>query len=444
MNIPLILTQSFWRDEAFTMLISIKTPWEIIQALIHDQSPPLYFLTLHYWIQLFGTGEYEVRLLSVVFYLGLAVLMFFITGEYIKNWLGRVLVSMTILSNPLLIQYAAEARPYMMYTFLTTLGVYFLLKRWYVFSGMVFGLATCTHNFGLFNLTAVLLWWVYEYRENLKQSLPTALRFFIPAGILSGLWSIVTIFQFSRITSNFWLSENTLNMFVDMLETFTRGEIWHQTSHVLYLLSLLLIVVGSSYFIAPRKKQLTQLVTLAMHISIIPICLTYLVSRFTAPIYYDRYLLASLPMIIVALSYGVTKLWEERRFTRIGLGALIGVYLITAALSASQVAQTSIKPPINWAVGEVLRLAQPGDSIVTEDVINFLEAKWYARGNEKNVSTFTVFQGDDFPYFLGISAFDPEDVKSVVPENTNLWVIQIDGGFHKYTPGEVLSSQTTN
>lgn len=441
MNIPIILTQSFWRDEAFTMLISIKTPWEIIQALIHDQSPPLYFLLLHYWIQFFGTGEYEVRLLSVLFYGGLAILMYFIASEYIKSWVGRALVSAIILFNPLLIQYAAEARPYMMYTFLTTLGVYFLIKRWYVLSGMVFGLATFTHNFGLFYLTAVFLWWVYEYRENLKQSLPAALRFFIPAGILSGLWSIVTIFQFNRISGNFWLSEKTLNMFIDMLETFTRGEILHQTSTVLYLLSLLLIVVGSSYFIAPKKKHLIPLATLAWFLSIIPICLTYLISRFKTPIYYDRYLLASLPMIVIILSYGVTRLWEERRFTRIGLSVLIGVYLITAALSAHQVAQTSIKPPINWAVGEVLRVANPGDSIVTEDVINFLETKWYARNNEKGISAFTVFQGDDFPYFLGISAFDPEDVKSVVPENTNLWVIQIDGGYHIYTPGEVLSTE---
>ena len=440
MNIPLIFAQSFWRDEAFSALIAVKPPWEIILSLVKDQSPPLYFLFLHYWIQLFGTSEYMIRLLSMFWYIGLVIVVYLIAGEYIRNWLGRAVIAAAVFLNPLLIQYAAEARPYMMYTFLTTLGVYLLIKKKYIFSGIMFGLASLTHNFGLFNLFAVFCWWIYTYRVRLKESLIDGAKFFLPAGLLSMLWVGITLLQFNRITGAFWITEKTFNMFSDMLQMFTKGEIWHESHAAVYIISLMLIVVGVSYFIAPRKKVINELASLAISISIIPILMTYVISHFSTPIYHDRYLLASLPMWIIGVSYGVTRLWEERRVVRWGLAVLIIVFFYTTFTSVTQIMATSIKPPINWAVREALSKASPGDVIISEDVINFLEVKWYAHENAKHIPVHTVFQGEQFPYFIGISAFDSGDVLSSLPAGNHIWVVQIDGGLHEYVPGETLST----
>jgi hypothetical protein len=338
------------------------------------------------------------------------------------------------------VQYAAEARPYMMFATLTSLGVYLLLKKKYIVSGVVFGLATLTHNFGLFNLTAVLLWWIYTYREHLKESLWSGAKFFIPAGVLSSLWIAVTVLQFSRIAGSFWITENSLNMFADMLQTFTRGEIWHESYAAIYFFSLIMLVVGVSYFIAPKHKQLSPVATLAGFLSLIPIGITYVISHFKTPIYYDRYMIASLPMIIIAISYGVTRLWEERRVTRRGLTLLIVAFMYSTFVSASQINDTSTKPPLNWAASQVIEEAHTGDIVISEDIINFLETKWYMRNNSKHLPAYTDFQGIDFPYYLGASAFDPQDVITSLPAGKTVWIIQTNGGYHKYVPGEVLST----
>jgi 4-amino-4-deoxy-L-arabinose transferase-like glycosyltransferase len=440
MDLPLLFTQSFWRDEAFTALIAVKSPWEIILSLIKDQSPPLYFLLLHFWMQFFGTSEYMIRLLSAFWYIGLIIAVYLLAGEYIQNWLGRAVVAASIFLNPLLIQYAAEARPYMMYACLTSFGVYFLVKKKYILSGIIFGLASLTHNFGLFNIVAVFFWWIYEYRSGLKNSLWNSIKFFVPAALLSGLWVIITIVQFNRINGTFWITENSMNMFIDMLQSFTRGEIWNPNFAATYVISLIMIVVGASYFIAPQKKNLNQTATLALFLSIIPPVITYLISHFKTPIYHDRYLLASLPMIVIAVSYGVTRLWEERRVTRIGLTVLIGIFLSTIFISSSQINNTSNKPPINWAVSQVIEQARPGDIVISEDIINFLETKWYMRNNAKSLPAYTDFQGDTFPYYIGAPAFDSGDIITSLPPGKDVWVIQIDGGYHKYVPGEVLST----
>lgn len=440
MELPVIFTQSLWRDEAFSALIAVKAPWDIVTSLIRDQSPPLYFLILHYWIQFFGSSESMMRILSAFWYVGLVVVVYLIAGEYIRNWLGRALVAFTVLFNPLIVQYAAEARPYMMFATLTTIGVYLLLKKRYVVSGILFGLGTLTHNFGLFNLAAVLLWWIYMYRSQIKESLWDGAKFFIPAGILSSLWIAVTILQFSRIAGSFWITENSLNMFADMLQTFTRGEIWHESYAAIYFFSLIMIAVGVSYFIAPKHKQLSPVATLAGFLSIIPIGITYIISHVKTPIYYDRYMIASLPMIIIAISYGVTRLWEERRVTRRGLVLLIIAFMYSTFVSASQINDTSTKPPLNWAVSQVIEQAHTGDIVISEDIINFLETKWYMRNNSNHLPTYTDFQGAQFPYYLGASAFDPQDVITSLPEGKAVWIIQTNGGYHQYVPGEVLST----
>lgn len=440
MELPVIFTQSLWRDEAFSALIAVKAPWDIITSLIRDQSPPLYFLLLHYWIQFFGSSESMMRILSAFWYVGLVIVVYLIAGEYIRNWLGRALVACAVLFNPLIVQYAAEARPYMMFATLTTLGVYLLLKKKYIASGILFGLATLTHNFGLFNLAAVFFWWIYTYKSHLQESLWDGAKLFIPAGILSSLWSAVTILQFSRIAGSFWITENSFNMFADMLQTFTRGEIWHEAYAAIYFFSLIMLVIGVSYFIAPKKKNLSPVATLAVFLSIVPICITYIISHFKTPIYYDRYMIASLPMIIITVSYGVTKLWEERRVTRIGLTILIMSFMYSTFVSASQINDTSTKPPLNWAVSQVIEQARPGDIVISEDIINFLETKWYMRNNSKHLPAYTDFEGEQFPYYLGASAFDAGDVLTRLPEGKNVWIVQTNGGYHKYVPGEILST----
>ena len=67
-------TGSLWLDDAYSIAVASRTPSGILEALRTDSWPPLYFLALHGWMKLFGSGEWAVRSLSLTAYL-LAVLV---------------------------------------------------------------------------------------------------------------------------------------------------------------------------------------------------------------------------------------------------------------------------------------------------------------------------------------------------------------------------------
>lgn len=131
-----ILNQSLWRDEAFSALISLKNPLEIISLSMRDTTPPLYYLLLHYWILMFGTSEVSLRSLSFLFHLLLVLIVFFITKKLIKSRFVQFIIAFSTLLNPFLLQYAFEARPYSLLAFLSVLSIYLAISKKYILSSV--------------------------------------------------------------------------------------------------------------------------------------------------------------------------------------------------------------------------------------------------------------------------------------------------------------------
>src|SRR5918997_2427541 len=61
------LDAGYWIDEAISVGIASHDLDDIPRALRLDGSPPLYYLLLHGWMQLFGAGETATRALSLIF-----------------------------------------------------------------------------------------------------------------------------------------------------------------------------------------------------------------------------------------------------------------------------------------------------------------------------------------------------------------------------------------
>ena len=58
------ISGQFWMDEALSVGISSHSLSSIPGVLRHDGSPPLYYLALHVWTALFGSGDVAARALS--------------------------------------------------------------------------------------------------------------------------------------------------------------------------------------------------------------------------------------------------------------------------------------------------------------------------------------------------------------------------------------------
>ncbi len=122
-----VTTSDLWLDEALTVNIAHVPLSQLEDALRRDGAPPLYYLLLHGWMALFGTGDVAVRAMSGV--LGVAMLpLAYLAGRRLggadpsrRRWVawGAVLV---VASSPYAIRYSTEARMYMLAMVLVLLG----------------------------------------------------------------------------------------------------------------------------------------------------------------------------------------------------------------------------------------------------------------------------------------------------------------------------------
>ncbi|MFH1827333.1 MAG: glycosyltransferase family 39 protein [bacterium] len=124
----LALNQSLWLDEAITAnVVSRFSYLDIITKFSPtDFHPPLYYLFMKFWTNIFGYGEIALRFPSVIFSIITAWIVY-LMGKALKSEKVGLWVAALFLFNPLIIYYSQEARPYMLVTMFTTLIVYYLL-----------------------------------------------------------------------------------------------------------------------------------------------------------------------------------------------------------------------------------------------------------------------------------------------------------------------------
>lgn len=129
------LTQSLWLDEAISFT-AVKNYhfWEIITKFAPgDVHPPLYYLLLKLWTDIFGYSEISLRFPSVIAGV-IAVFLVIRIGEKLFNRKIGLLAGLFLAVNPLAIYYSQEARMYSLVLLTVLLTIFtFLRKKWFWF-----------------------------------------------------------------------------------------------------------------------------------------------------------------------------------------------------------------------------------------------------------------------------------------------------------------------
>ena len=111
-----------WLDEALSVNIARLPLGDLRDALRRDGAPPLYYVLLHVWTALFGSGDVAVRSLSGVCMIGAAVALWFV-GRRVAGTAGAWIAVMLVAANPYAIRYATEARMYALEMLLVSWGI---------------------------------------------------------------------------------------------------------------------------------------------------------------------------------------------------------------------------------------------------------------------------------------------------------------------------------
>jgi len=148
--------KALWLDEALTVNIARLPIPRLFDALRHDGSPPAYYVALHYWMGVFGTGTWTVRALAGTFSLATLPVAWRL-GRAVGG--RRVAIALVVLTacNPFALRYGTENRMYSLVMLLVTvlaLSLVRTLQRPTVLRlvglGLVCGLLLLTHYWALY------------------------------------------------------------------------------------------------------------------------------------------------------------------------------------------------------------------------------------------------------------------------------------------------------
>jgi len=123
------LNQSLWLDEAITANVVKKFSYlSIIQKFSpFDFHPPLYYLFMKFWSNIFGYSEVSLRFPSIIFSL-LSGFFVYKIAQFFKKKKIIFWSVVFFLFNPLIIYYSQEVRMYMMVNFFVIVSFYFFIK----------------------------------------------------------------------------------------------------------------------------------------------------------------------------------------------------------------------------------------------------------------------------------------------------------------------------
>jgi hypothetical protein len=392
-------TASLWGDEAWAATLAVKPIFQIIKIVARDTSPPLYYLLLHYWMNIFGTSEVAIRTLSFLFFLGTVLTVYFI-GKHLWDKRTGILAALLAFSNPFLFTYAFEGRMYSLLALTSTLSVYFFLKKHRLGFILATTVALYTHHFSLFVVIFEVIWRSKEsWGKNLKQFIKSFSDFFI-IGALYLPWVYPLYYQTSLVGSGFWLGKPTLNTLKETVQKFLVGS-GEETLRQLSYWATIAILVSRNWF----KEGKKTIFLLGWFFT--PLILTFIISQFFQSIFFDRYLL----MVIPASSLLIASLRRKVSFIFIFI-----VIFSLATLNYYYFSHPTKRPFRELAT--FIKQEAPNVPLINHNAAahHLWESKYY--GLEA-----PIYAPQPLPFYTGIALMEKEDVIEDLPNKKKLGVI---------------------
>jgi hypothetical protein len=347
----------FWIDEGLSVGIADRPLGDIPEALRKDGSPPLYYMLLHFWLDLAGSSEEGVRSLSLLFAL-LAIPAGFWAGKAVwgtakAGWFTAVLLTF----NPFLAQYAQEARMYAMVAFLAIPVTTCFLKAyaldtpnrrpWIIGFALSEAVALYTHNWPIFfALAAGLAFLVLlAMSDRRKELLRDGLLGFGGAVLLYLPWVPTTLYQAAH-TGAPWSDAPAFSSLLGV-----PGVLLGRMPEI-----VLLICAGAGIVAYVRTKPLTPHGKVALCLIIIGAgtpTLAWLMSQ-ASPAWANRYLAVALPPFLLLAAGGLANA------KRLGIVGLLLVVIMWAQ-DAAPVEKSNVRA-IAHAIGPSLA---PGDLVIS-------------------------------------------------------------------------------
>ncbi len=429
--------QSLWSDEYITV-VRASLPLNELLAQMPVEHTPLYFVLLHGWFALAGSGDFALRFPSVAFGV-LCVPLLYALGRRVFGPAVALLGALLFAVNPFHVWYAQDARMYPQLTAFSLAALYALdvalaspaaptsrrrLLPWlgYAVAG---ALALYTHYYAILTLVIAAVYTVG--RMAVDRAARQRWRAFLAAEVAIGLLFLPWLPRaLGLLRFPGWREPVTasLGQFVGI---YTFGTTLPATvapwlglaAGILYAIGLL--DLGRSAFqssIVHRPSSIVpnrpSSILLALAALAVP-ALVIVVLLLRKPDFHPRYFIAATPVYALVLAQGILAL--GRRWAVVGAAAL-AVVLVGCALSLSlwYTDPTYAKAYYKNYMEAILAQAGPNDALLLQGPSQFLARRY---GSDRLAKTVNL-QGSrlrDRP-----QAEIEQTVAEVAAENSPVWL----------------------
>lgn len=402
---------SVWHDEGYTSILISYAPAEIIERTAADVHPPLYYLVLKGWVQVFGPTIVSLRALSAVCMLAAVGLL----GWYLRRRLPAqlALAGMAgLVLSPYLIRYGQEARMYGLGTLLVVvLAIAFFEqvlspKRmiWTVIHTLALSAALYTQYFlGLILIGFGLVLYIY-HAQRIQDYRPSRViyriwrieRWWFASIALAGLaflpWAPVALAQVLGVQSGFWiapLSVLTLPNVVTQL-ILLRPAADFSGWWIGLAIGLIAAIVLIGYGIWKRRPALAQPASLLPLIICGPILALVVLSLPPfQPLFHPRYLIAA--SIFTYASLGIVVFGRQvlpSTWPYMLARLVVGLSLLVGVGQVAIRGNTFDWPSADYfSMGTFARQikleAEPGDVVISSGLWTYFDARHHLEIEEQ-------------------------------------------------------------
>lgn len=414
------LFQSYWRDEAFSILLAQKPFLEIIRVAAHDFSPPLYFLLLRIWILLFGPTEVATRSLSCIFYVLTLVTVYLVLKHFTHMRRWQVISAVLILGvlHQVLLTNAFETRMYTMIAWLATLSWYLLLRKKWGWYALITLAGLYTQYFMVIVVCVQAMYLAIRHVPEtdtllvrVRKNLSSITLFFLPFLLLIP-WALFFLASHDFVSSHsFWIPKPTVLNLLTIPSFITFGyDTFSNFTFDVRPFSFLLYALIILSFLQKRKVK-SHIVYPLLLWTFVPGILVWILAQFTTSLFLPRYLIVSSPALIMLI---IVCLHELRPISKVIIASLLVVLLwsfLTASARRSQSHQlfAPTKENLRSKIDKIKVEAKRTDYLIVESELDYHVAQVYWFDSDRVKIIGKTYE--EIPDFVG---------KSLIPESAVL------------------------
>jgi hypothetical protein len=362
-----------WLDEALTVHLSEVPLGQLRGVLERDGAPPLYYVLLHGWMAVFGTGNVAVRLLPAAFSLATLPLLYRAGRRLGGPTVGRAALVL-LATSPFAIRYGTENRMYSLVALLVTVGWLALVNamdgdrprtRDLVGVGAVTGLLLLTHYWSIYLLAvtgALLVLTAWRRPDRRRAALASLVAMAAGAVVLFGPWVPTFLYQAAHTGTPWGIAPSPIEVAFTTLVDLGGGP-FPEGQALAGLLAFLALLAVFGRAIDGHRIELDLRTRPGARRELFVGALTLFVAVtagvLTASAFASRYTSVAFPLVVLAAAYGI-RAFADRR-VQAGVLAVAAVLGVVGGVRSMVFRRTSADEVVHLIAANG---GQPGDLVV--------------------------------------------------------------------------------